>query len=176
MLAALKPRRRAPAARGFTLLEAGIALAVVAILATAALPGLGHRLQRQRLQGAAQSLAADLNEARFEAARSGQPLFVQARAGEPWCWAVAQSSGCDCATPVTTTGCKLHAVHSGSYRGVRLVQGLDVSWEPSGGATGALRAAVMETAGGEQLRVEVSPLGRARVCARGTGWPGVTSC
>ncbi len=163
-------------ALGFTMIEVGLALAVLAILAALALPDLGRRMERQRLQGAAQGLAADLTEARFEAARQGQALFVEARpgqAGANWCWAVARSAGCDCAA---AQACQVHAVRSADWRGVRLVEGLAVSLQPGGTAAGPQQAALLESSRGEQLRVEVSTLGRARVCATRGSWPSVPAC
>jgi type IV fimbrial biogenesis protein FimT len=176
MLAALRrcPRRRR--ARGFTLLEASIVLALLGVLAAAALPGLGRQLERKRLQGAAQELAADLAEARFEAARSGRALFVEARSGAAWCWVVASAAGCDCASAAAAPACRVHAVQAATFRGVRLVEGLAVALEPGGTTAGPAQAAVLETARGEQLQVQVSALGRARVCAGTGAWPGVPAC
>ncbi|MDP2005057.1 MAG: GspH/FimT family protein [Rubrivivax sp.] len=158
---------------GFTMVEAALAVAVLAILAAIALPDIGRRMERQRLQGAAQGLAADLAEARFEAARQGQVLFVEARAGAGWCWAVARSAGCDCGEALA---CQLHAVRGTDWRGVRLVEGLTVVLDPGGTSAGPQTAALLETARGEQLRVEVSALGRARVCAQRGIWPGMPAC
>ena len=161
--------------RGFTLLEVALVLAVLAILATLALPSLGYRLERQRVLTAAQTLAGDLSEARFEAARRGAPLFVQTRTGADWCWAVATTPECDCGGAVPQA-CALHVQRASSHRGVRLPEGLALRLEAVGGAEGTRRTALLETTRGEQLRVEVSTLGRARVCAlRGT-WPQTPAC
>lgn len=176
MLAALRhhPRPRRP--RGFTLLEASIVLAVLGVLAAAALPDLGRQLERKRLRAAAQALVGDVAEARFEAARSGRALFVEARSGAAWCWAVASAAGCDCAPAVAAPACRVHAVQAATFRGVRLVEGLAVTLAPGGAMAGTPQAAVLETARGEQLQVQVSALGRARVCARAGAWPGVPAC
>ena len=61
-----------PPTRGFTLLELVITLAVLGILSTLAMPSLGSRVDRARLVGTAEMLAADIAEARFEAARLGR--------------------------------------------------------------------------------------------------------
>ncbi len=176
MLAALRRHPHPRRARGFTLLEASIVLVVLGVLAAAGLPGLGQQLERKRLRGAAQELAADLTEARFEAARSGRALFVEARSGTGWCWVVALAAGCDCAQGVLPPACRVHAVQAATFRGVRLVEGLALTLEPGGAAAGAPQTAVLETARGEQLQVQVSALGRARVCAGTGAWPGVPAC
>ena len=81
---------------GLTLLELSIALALLAVLGAIAVPSLGSRLDQQRLYGAAEALVADVNEARFEAARQGRPLHVVMQSGDNWCWAVATLASCPC--------------------------------------------------------------------------------
>ena len=167
----MMPRR----AHGLTLLELVTVLAVLAVLASLALPSLGDRLQRQRLQAAAEGLAADITDARFEAARRGQPLFIETRPGAAWCWAVATTSGCDCAT---APACQVHSVQGASHRGVRLLDSLALRLDPAGTAqvTGPAQGAVLATPRGERLRVSVSALGRAQVCALSGAWPRLPRC
>src|SRR2546423_3727287 len=60
---------RAP--RGVTLIEAAIVLAIVAIVASAAMPSFGAFIETRRLDGAATQLAADVRAARAEAIQRG---------------------------------------------------------------------------------------------------------
>ena len=116
MLAALKVASlKYPALSGFTLLELVVTLAVMAVLGTLALPSLGQRVDRARLAGAAEGLAADIAEARFEAARLGRSLHVQARDGTDWCWSVANAPGCGCAA---AQACQLKTVQASDHPGV----------------------------------------------------------
>jgi type IV fimbrial biogenesis protein FimT len=163
---------RARRQRGFTMLELMLILVVLAVLSSLALPSLGARLERQRVQGAAEGLAADLSEARFEAARRGQALYVETTAGPDWCWAVATAPGCACGQ---ARDCQMHRVQATDHRGTRLVQGMVVQMGPTGTAQGP-QMALLETSRGERLRVEVSTLGRPRVCAESGTWPRVAPC
>lgn len=157
---------------GLTLLELLIGLAVLAVLGTLAVPGLGSQLDRQRLRHAAQTLAADLNETRFLAAQRGQTLYVQVQEGPQWCWAVATDTGCGCGAP---QACQLHAVNVADHPGVRLLTPAAVRLDALGSAqvTGAV---TFESPQGERLRVDVTPQGRTRICAAAGRWPAIPAC
>ena len=146
--------------RGLTLLELSIALALLAVLGAIALPSLGSRLDQQRLYGAAEALLADVNEARFEAARQGRPLHVVMQSGDNWCWAVATLASCPCGQ---AQACELRSAQPRDHGGVRLLAGQTLHLLPSGQA-GAAGSATLESRRGSRLRVDVQALGRARVC------------
>lgn len=153
------PRR----ALGFTLIELCMTLAVLAVLGAIALPSFATRLDRQRLQAAAETLAADLADARFEAARRGQALHVVPQAGaEGWCWTVATAPGCACGQPQP---CQLKTVAAAEHPGVRLVQAEPVVMAADGAAGASQVAALLEGRRGDRLQVATSPAGRVRICA-----------
>jgi type IV fimbrial biogenesis protein FimT len=120
---------------------------------------MGRYLARHRLAAAAESLAADLADARFEAARRGQPLHLEPRPAPQWCWTLASAAGCGCEHDEP---CQLKAVRAADHRGVRLLEASPVRFDAEGRADGQLGA--LFESGGARLRVEVSVLGRARIC------------
>jgi len=159
-------RRRA---RGLTLLELALVMAVLAILGAIAVPSMAARLRTERLQTAAEMFAADIADARHEAARRGQSLHVEAMAasasnpaaGPAWCWSVATAATCPCGDAVTAA-CRLKTVPAKEHPGVNLVQTQAVHLQPDGQANPVLAAVF--AAGDRQLQVQVSRFGRARVC------------
>ena len=157
---------------GLTMIELAIGLAVLAILGAIAVPSMGARLERQRLNTAAQSLAADLANARFEAARGGRTLHVNLRQGADWCWAISADSACTCGQPQS---CQLRNVKAADFPAVKLAAVQTVSLDPTGRADAAT-VATLEGKRGDRLNVEVSMLGRARVCAVSGSWPQVPAC
>lgn len=171
------PRQQAPAAPGFTLLEMMIALAIIAVLASLALPSFGAAVARQRLKAAAELLAADLAEARFEAARRGMPLHLNFRAGRDWCWATTTTSACDCSVQQS---CRVKSARSADHPGVELVEASDVRFDPANGTArqpvAGNGAALLRSQRGELLSVSLSGLGRAKVCSPGGGLPGYPRC
>lgn len=153
------PRR----ALGLTLIELCMTLAVLAVLGAIALPSFASRLDRQRLQAAAETLAADLADARFEAARRGHALhLVPQGSADQWCWSVATAPGCGCGQP---QACQLKTVSAAEHPGVRLVQAEPVvlGAEPAAGESRV--AALLESRRGERLQVALAPTGRVRICA-----------
>jgi type IV fimbrial biogenesis protein FimT len=159
---------------GFTLLELAIGLAVLAILSALAVPNFGANLQRQRAQGAAEALAADVAEARFEAARRGLPLYVSGHAGKDWCWAVSTAADCPCGQ-AHPAACQLRGAKAADHRGVLLLNDIALRLQADGTAQSP-QTTVLESARGDRLRVEVSALGRARVCAEKGSFSRLLAC
>lgn len=145
---------------GFSLLEMLTTLAVLAVLALAALPAAGERLERSRLQAVAESLVTDLGNARLEAAQSGQVLHVAVDAGADWCWSVSTVATCPCGAP---SDCQLRRVSGADHPGLSLTDGHGLAVDPAGSAV-RTPVAVLESRSGERLQVEVTALGRPRLC------------
>ena len=73
---------------GFTLLEALVVLALVAVLASLAAPAMSRLLQQHRMQAKAEALFSSLILARSEALRQQQRVTVCARTSDDRCAAV----------------------------------------------------------------------------------------
>ena len=147
--------------RGLTLIELMAVIAVIAVLASLAVPSIAQALGAKRLAAAAETLAADLSEARFEAARRGQPYFVTAGSdAEGWCWSVARQPACPCGQ---LAECQLKTSRAADHAGVRLEDGLMAQLDPDGSAQGALSATFVGR-DNQRLRVEIGRMGRARIC------------
>ena len=157
--------------RGLTLLEMMVALAIVAVLTTLALPSFGSMMSRHRLKAAAEQMAVDLAELRQQAVQRQQPMHLQLSGGAQWCYALAVASGCDCRVP---QGCQLKTVRAQDHPGVTLVDGQDLRIDPQSGQN--LGGALLQGSDGAQLRVGLSALGRPKVCAPAADVPGFTAC
>lgn len=175
---------RLVAQRGLTLVELGVTLTVVALVALAAWPALSDLLQRRALVGLAAELRADLQRARSEAVarRQGVRMEVQAVDGGS-CWlAWAGASGACRCTGTAEPACDGGAVLV-SHRFVEARTGLAVSasvaalrFDPRLGTatpSGTLRIA---TAGGAAVHHVVNLTGRVRSCSVGGALAGVPEC
>ena len=157
--------------RGVTLLELVIALAVLAVLGALAAPQIGAMLTRQRLVTTAELLAADISDARYEAARRGAALHLQSAAGAQWCWAVATAPGCSCQG---ASACRIKTASANDHPGVSLVSAEDLRLDPDGQVDGS--AAALFAAGNASVRVEVSRFGRTRICDPAGNLPKLPRC
>ncbi len=94
--------------RGLTLIELMVALAVLVILLTVAVPGMRNFVKNNRLTAAANDLAASMALARSEAVRRGRPVTVCSSSGGAACDGAAWAEGwivfVDQGTPGTVDG------------------------------------------------------------------------
>jgi type IV fimbrial biogenesis protein FimT len=147
---------------GFTLLEVAIVLVVMGIIAAVVVPSYGHMLARQQLRAAGETLALDLRNAREEALRSGQPVFVSSRGGTAWCWGISRGQPCDCAGGVPA--CGLARGQAQDYPLVELGRSDALQFEPRMGRLLSAGQIELKTRKSQSLQVQVSEMGRARVC------------
>jgi type IV fimbrial biogenesis protein FimT len=161
-------------ARGFTVLELLVTLAIVAVMTTLALPSFGSIVARHRLKAAAEQLAADLGELRLLSAQRGQALHLGLQAGAQWCYALATVSGCDCRVPQS---CQMKTVRAADHPGVTLLAGDNLLVDARhNGPLQHSGHALLQGREGAQLRVGLTPLGRPKVCAPNGAVPGYPSC
>ena len=151
-------------ARGITLIECVIALGILAALMSIALPSFADAMARARLRGAAEDLALGLGNARLESVRAGAgKVHVTVTPGASWCWSVGPVADVDCANP--PAGSTLHTVRADAYPGITMTHGMSASFDGRDMLAAASFAAEFVSSHGGALRVHVTPLGRASICA-----------
>lgn len=179
----MRPLRR-PAA-GLTLIEVAIAVAIAAILGALTLPSFSAILQQRRLAAAAGALAADIGEARQEAIRRRADVELRFGAeGGRWCWTIspagvpddaAADARPDCAPPAAAP--TLKRVGAVDHPGITLVETRNMRLAPDGAAVSLdAPSVVLSNPRGEQVRVRLSRLGRATICALNTPLTGMSPC
>ena len=169
---------------GITLIEACIVMAVTAILASTAAPGMQELIATRRLDGAATQLATDIQFVRSEAVARNTPVRISFHAtSDGSCYVVhtGNAAECDCAAagPAQCTG------NAQQIRTVRVPASDRVSVQPNVGSllVDPLHGTVTPTA---TLRVVgtnsravhhvVNVMGRVRSCSPLAAVPGYRAC
>jgi prepilin-type N-terminal cleavage/methylation domain-containing protein len=183
--------RRAP---GFTLVELIVAMTVLAILATLAVPAFAVYFEKARLRSAADGVVALIAESRLAAVKQARGVTVRfSGTGAQWCvgareaalpaagMPMAGSDVCDCLADgdACLVDARRAVVASAMHRGVALLAPVDAFTFGATGmrvdeSSGAVRLA--SRSGRFALRVAISPLGHASVCSSGGVIAGIRSC
>ena len=165
-------------ARGFTLIELMVVVALASVILTLAVPSFIGMLAKKRLEGLAQELGTDLQYARSEAVQRNADVGVVFGTG---CYAIYVLGSTD-ATDCTTLGTGAVALKtvqlattSGSAVSVGFtptVSGAFIAFEPirgmaanSAGADKSGLVNVTSSAGNWQLRAIVTRYGRMKTCS-----------
>jgi type IV fimbrial biogenesis protein FimT len=172
------------AQRGLTLVELAATLAVLAVTASAAAPGLRSLMDGRRLNGIATTLAADLQLARNEAIARNEPVRVSLHATQQ-CYVVhtGSASQCDCAAPASPAACTAGATQIRTVRWDASSDALAVQsnsasvlFDPLHGTASPTGTWRVVAADGRAIHQVVNVMGRVRTCAGAGAIPGLRPC
>jgi type IV fimbrial biogenesis protein FimT len=165
--------RSASHARGLTLIELVISLAIMAIVVSWAFPEGDRLMARWKLQATAERLSADLQAARLDAIERGLTQHVQLLSGSHWCWSVSESPGCGCEEQLSCQRIRAVAPTQGD---VWLEKDGQVRFDPTADSRMAPFSVPLSNAHGDRLIVSLTPMGRARVCSPGHSSSSYPAC
>ena len=176
---------------GFTLIEAMVTLAIIAILVTQAVPAFNQTMERQRITRAAESVLSDVRWARSEAIKRNRQVRLYFTTASPWgyaiCTAVSTVSIGDfdsCDTDSTKSN-RLKTVDGGNgFSATTLSSSVftpgpvaHTTFEPARG-TNQQPGTINITTTNYSVNITVSALGRARICipTGATAFGGYATC
>lgn len=149
------------AARGFTLVEMMVAVALAVILLSLSVPSFTGMVARMRIEGAANNLTTDLQLARTEA--------VQRRAT-----VTLATLGNGSGYTITSGADTIKAVDFAA--GVTFSGGVTISFDPLRALANAATLTGSSAGTASQLRVSTDVMGRVQLCAPDASFKGYTPC
>ena len=147
---------------GFTLIEVMVAMTIVLVFTSVAIPSFNQLVEENRLKEAVELLKADLMLARSETIKQNVNLQVSlVKTGALWCYGINNdNTSCACGT---AGDCDLKAVDGSVYQGVTLDASANTTFDFRRGTAAAMGATL--SSANYAARVVVSASGRIRVCS-----------
>ncbi len=188
---------RSRASSGLTLVELLVTCAILAILLAVAAPSLNDFLNRRRVENVANVIASDLMYARAETnLRVASVIVFFQKTADQSCYSIVQTyligPFCECSLgagaacdPAVNTDIEMRTFQAMHSKGVEFE-----SFSPAP-PIGANRIAftrplgtpmvpgffvVVSGARGAKLRIDLSAVGRVRICSPNASMPGYASC
>lgn len=146
-----------------------VTLAVLAILATIAVPSFNNFFDNYRVRRAAETVSAFLVNAKSEALKRNQYVrTVLTGGGATWCLGMTLDELCDCSAGTCKLDNAERVVSNTPFKGVKLNGPVNQSYfkfETKRGTVSGAETVELEGANGSKLNVVVSPIGRVRLCS-----------
>ena len=159
--------------RGFTLVESAMVLGIVAVMVGVGAPSFDEVRATRLLDVAAAQLRTDVQLARSTAVAIGQTVRLQVQS--------EAAGSCSC-TPAGTASCAdpaqlLRTAAYGPAQGLALKANVgSMAFEPIQGTVTPTGTLTMSTRRGDQLKVVVNVMGRARSCKAAGDLHGYPAC
>jgi prepilin-type N-terminal cleavage/methylation domain-containing protein len=159
--------------KGFTLVELLIVVAVVAVIATLAVPSYRDSLQRHELISAVEGVYSYVQYARSESIANNEDIYIafKGTGATGWCLGISDLAACDCAASLaacTINSEQARSVDGSNYPNVTLT----TSFGAHDSGFNAPRMTAMENgtitvthSGVASAGVVISTIGRVRVCS-----------
>lgn len=176
----LQPRRQS----GVTLVEASMVLGIVAVMVGVAVPGFDELRASRALDAAAAQVRTDVQLARSTAVALSQPVRLRVlsnAAGSCYVLHTGATGSCTC-SPDGTTTCAgpsepLRAAAVAKSHGLTLSANVgSMTFEPIQGTVTPTGTLTLGNHHGDQLKVVVNVMGRARTCRSAGQLPGHPAC
>jgi type II secretion system protein H len=190
----LESSAKAADENGFTLVELMVTLAVMAILATLAVPSMTSFFDKQRVVEAAEDLYSNIQQARSESIARFIPTYLNFsdgnatagwQSGASWQYGIGQTPGCDTTITANTDASACYLIidngdgatnaaddhvlfrySNSNYSDVAItsVTDMSITFSPQRGTADA-STITLESADGRQMQVVVSALGQVSICS-----------
>lgn len=169
--------------QGFTLIETMIAVSIMAIVATFAIPVLTSGLTNNSVKNASQQLLEEFSKARSQAISSNKTVEFSFTSGTNWCYGIDndKSSGTACTCSATPSNCDKVISYS-EFSDVTLANNLNdanskIWFTPNRGRLDSNKATSGQVdfqRSGTTVSVKINILGKGSTCSPDIG--GIGAC
>lgn len=163
---------------GFTLVEAMVVIAIIAILAAVAGPAYQNAINSTRVKSAAEAVYSQIQFARSESVKQDRNLFVtvQGSGTTNWCMGISNATGCDCNTAGSCSfgpvgGLAERNLMGADFTSITLAaNATELQFNSRRGATVSGGGTITVTGStGMNTSIVTSTLGRVRICGGNVG-------
>jgi len=170
--------------QGVTLLESMVAVTIMSVALSVAVPSFGVATEKRRLEGEAAQLRTDIHLARSESVRANQTLRLTVSSGSSGsCYVIHTGKAPDCpcladAPPVCANGAyALRSVRLAANGPIKLSSNVaSMVFDPQRGTTSPTGTLRLTSPQGREVRLIVNIMGRARSCTPSDDLPGYARC
>lgn len=167
-------------ARGLTLLESLVSLAVAAVVSAVLLPQLGGLLQLRRLQAASADWARVVHAARHWSFQQNRPVWLETQGAEAACLLLhdGMRGACKgCSNPSCHSGARVLAVTPTLPPGIAAsTNSTSLLWNPAERTVTPTATLRLESQDGRAVHHVVNLAGRLRSCSPGGLVAGMSPC
>lgn len=151
---------------GFTLPEIMIAVAILGILTTLAVPNFRQLLRNYEVRGAAEAIVSGLQRARGEAVSRNATVQFALGSGTSWSVSIVGGATIDSRSSSDSPNATMTAVASDLATAATMLtfNNIGLIVDNTGNAPKLARVTVTASGASETLRVEIGAGGSARVC------------
>ena len=162
--------------KGFTTVEALIALVIFALLLILITPQLKVYYAQNRLKAAAEGLYDDILNARMAVIKTNTAVTFSSSTGATWCYGLTSgTNACSCSTPAT---CTLGAVSSTNYPNTTLAGLTSVTFDAVRATPNNTGTVTFSTTSGStnSVTLTLSALGTTTLCSPSSTVGGYAGC
>lgn len=164
--------------KGITLIEALVAISIMVILLSLAVPAFTGLLDRNRLRSAADQLYTDLQYARSEAIKRNANVYFSVSGGSDWAYGIGTSDACTCSTG-SCSSCELKTVTNSEFKNINMTlpaSPTQLSFSPRQGVVSSAITVGFANLQGQGANVVLTLLGSPRLCSPGGTFSGYPTC
>lgn len=151
--------------QGVTFIEVLIAIMIIAVISTIAIPAYTNYIEDNRLRSASETLYEKFVYARSEAIKRQAAITTVFQTGATWCYGFTTSSSCDCSV---AADCGLGQISSSNYHDISLsASGISssTSFSATRGIVSTTGSLSFSSGSGDVVTVELNKLGFPKICS-----------